>query len=112
MSDTITITPEERAEWRNRLTLLKREVENKGFRHGCAEMALRLLNVLEQAEARAEKAEAMVDWLAVRCAIHCRDKWPGSVECNVEDCTIGPCIRASSDKWAEAASRAVATGEG
>ena len=58
MSDTTTITPEERAEWRNRLTLLKREVENKGFRHGCAEMALRLLNVLEQAEARAEKAEA------------------------------------------------------
>lgn len=53
-----TITPEEKAKWRNRLTLLKREVENKGFRHGCAEMALRLMDALEQAEARAEKAEA------------------------------------------------------
>lgn len=60
MSDTTTITPEERAEWRHRLTLLKREVEKKGFRHGCAEMALRLMDALEQAEAESARLRAVI----------------------------------------------------
>ncbi len=53
MSDTITITEDERAEWRERLTSKFScfDAELGGF-------TLRLLNALEQTEARAEKAEA------------------------------------------------------
>lgn len=52
MSDTITITAEERAEWRERLTSKFScfDAELSGF-------TLRLLDALEQAEARAEKSE-------------------------------------------------------
>lgn len=53
MSPDIRITPEERAEWRERLTSKFScfDAELSGF-------TLRLLDALEQAEARAEKAEA------------------------------------------------------
>ena len=51
MSDT-TITPEERAEWRERLTS-----KFSCFDAVLSGFTLRLLNVLEQTEARAEKAE-------------------------------------------------------
>ena len=115
MSDT-TITPEERAEWRKRLTLLKREVEKKGFRHGCAEMALRLMDALEKTEAqrekdlahckfefdRAEKDEAevallnkMCDWLAMHVSGYDDSK---------KRTVYGA-------EWKEAARRAVAAGE-
>lgn len=55
MSDTTTITPEEKAEWRSLvMPYPDGTIGNQDKR------MLRLLNALEQAEARAEKAEARV----------------------------------------------------
>ena len=54
MSDTTTITPEERAELRRILSMGTSSVDGCGLFY---REAPRLLNALEQAEARAEKAE-------------------------------------------------------
>ena len=58
MSDTTTITPEERGEWRERLTSKFScfDTELGGF-------TLRLLNALEQAEARADELETYISKL-------------------------------------------------
>lgn len=74
--------------------------------------ATRILDALEAAEARAEKAEAMVDWLSKVCAVHCRDKCTDDSQCNVSGCASVHCRHASADHWQEAARRAVAAGEG
>ena len=77
-----------------------------------------LLNVIEQAEASSEKAEAnvarltkMVDWLAEKCAMHCHDKDRDDILCSDAFCDIQTCWGASGDGWKEAASRAVADSE-
>lgn len=66
MSDTTTITPEERQDWRERLEspISCHDAPHRTF-------TLRSLTALEQAESRAEKSEAEVarltkerDWLA------------------------------------------------
>ncbi|WP_411330903.1 hypothetical protein [Desulfovibrio desulfuricans] len=98
MSDT-TITPEERAEWRERLTSKFScfDAELSGF-------TLRLLDVFEQSEAK-------VDWLAEKCAMHCHDMSRDDIMCTVDTCDILTCWGASGDEWKEAARRAVADSE-
>ena len=60
-----------------------------------------------KAEARAEKAEAMVDWLAEVCAMHRRGKSTDDSQCSISDCGPVHCRHASADQWSEAARRAV-----
>ena len=64
-----------------------------------------------QAEARAEKAEAMADWLAEKCAMHCHDKDRDDILCSNDTCDIQTCWGASECEWKEAARRAVAESE-
>ena len=66
---------------------------------------------IEQAEARAERAEAMVDWLAEKCAMHCRDKNTDDSQCSISNCGPVHCRHASADQWKEAARLAVADAE-
>ena len=106
MSDTTTITPEERVRLRSILSERGNpQVEDR--------IILRLLNTAEQAEDRAEKAEAenarlnkMVDWLAGQ--LHGFGPKYGDVICPQEKChATRDCI----DCWKEAARRAVADAE-
>lgn len=97
MSDTTTITPEERHSWRERLTS-----EFSCFNAELGNFTLRSLNALEHAEARAEHAEAnvarlnkMVDWLSMHLSGYDAQK----------KCTV------YADDWKEAARKAVAAGE-
>ena len=105
MRDTTTITPEERAKLISHV--------NSGYMTMSGEGLKRALEALEQAEARAEKAEAMVDWLAEKCAMHCRDKDRDDILCSDDACDISSitCFGASACDWKEAARRAVAAGE-
>lgn len=140
MSDTTTITAEERAKWR-----VWAQPLSDG--QSCPEhvQILRLLDSLEQSEpsvmrgetraetlrkrlmeqveytktilARAEKAEAMVDWLADKMAdtlstdedgrdvLTCPSRTLRPVGHNCDNITCQQC-------WKEAARRAVAAGEG
>ena len=132
MSDTITITPEERAEWRKVLFEGTSSVDGCGMFY---RITPRLLDALEQAEARlndcgedlkraaalAEQAEANVerltkerDWLADKCAMHCHDKDRDDILCSDDACDVSSltCVGASACDWIEAARRAVAAGEG
>lgn len=113
MSDMTMIMPEERAKWLERLTS-----KFSCFNAELSGFTLRLLDILEiteaklaEAEARAEKAEAMVDWLAGKCAMHCHDMSRDDIMCTVDTCDILTCRGASGHEWKESASRAVADSE-
>nr|WP_296984528.1 hypothetical protein [uncultured Desulfovibrio sp.] len=133
MSDTTTITPEERAAWREWLTLRKRDVEKKGFRHGCAEMALRLLTALEAAEKALLKEEVYSEELESQLQ-HAREEnerlraergWlaenAADRPCAYDSCPFGlhrptgpdddDCDKTRAQCWQEAARRAVAESE-
>ena len=114
MSDTTTITPEERAE-------IRRIAVSTGSMPGKASIYKKLaqiLDALEQVEAHAEQAEADVarltkerDWLAKVCTRHCRDIWSDGSQCSVSYCAPVNCKHSSADQWKEAARRAVANSE-
>ncbi len=115
MSDTTTITPEERAAIRSP----SERWDALWYPHDrCHKMMLRLLTALEAAEARAEKAEANVarltnerGWLAENAA----DR-----PCAYDSCPFGlhrptgpdddDCDKTRAQCWKEAARRAVGGG--
>lgn len=104
MSDTTTtITPEERASWRD-------ECKNWMGRDSEIVIRMRLLSALETAQAENARLRAERDWLAERCAEHCEDKRPNP-SCSVAVCTITHCSKATTEEWKETAFRAVG-GEG
>ncbi len=114
MRDTTTITPEERAKLISHV--------NSGYMTISGEGLKRALAALEKADARAEKAEAMVDWLAdkletnVACPrgdldLECPfGTSPGSERCAAITYSL-PNKEAWGYCWKEAARRAVADAE-
>lgn len=68
----------------------------------------------EQAEANVERLTKERDWLADKCAMHCHDKDRDDILCSDDACGISSltCFGASGCDWKEAASLAVAAGEG
>ena len=71
------------------------------------------VNAAQEAEAENTRLTKMVDWLAEKCAMHCRDKDRDDILCSDDACDISSitCFGASACDWKEAASRAVAESE-
>ena len=108
MSDTNTITAEERDLWASTAAArINAVTPERQCEITAQERLVNALKALEQAEARAEKAQAevarltkMVDWLAGRC----------SEELGFSDSLFKE-RKATVNEWKEAARRAVAAGE-
>ena len=104
MSDT-TITPEEREMWASTAAArINAVTPERQCEITAQERLVKALKALEQ-------AEAMVDWLAEKCAMHCHDKARDDILCSDDTCDMRTCWGASGDEWKEAARRAVAAGE-
>ena len=66
----------------------------------------------ERAEANVARLTKMVDWLADKCAVHCSDKCADDANFSIASCLMQHCRHTTAEEWKEAASRAVAAGEG
>lgn len=97
--NTACITSGELFLFRDALKCAQTEIEHWG----------KLYLMMKKDEQRLTK---MVDWLAGMCAVHCSDKCADDANCSIANCLMQHCRHTTAEEWKEAASLAVAAGEG